>query len=793
MTNIITLPQQVGHEILSELVCVDLRAAIKELIDNSLDAGAKKIVIKIENFGLTSFSVNDDGHGIAEENFPLLGVRSCTSKINTLEDFKNIKTYGFRGEALHALGITSDLSIKTKVEEAITGFNIFFNQSGILDRTEQICMTRGTTITVTNFLCRRPVRRHYHEGRKVKALEEVLGLIQTYVFARIDVRYELSHTQNGKVKSLLTSMGRNCTLKGVMDQVLGGKPPMSQTTTSIVESPISTQYFNHFKLAQIPNLLHYQDEIHFEGVISFVQKGMGCSGKHRFFLYVNGRPMTCLRIGTAVKEVYKRFNPSEFPQMILYITMPPSIIDVNTSALKDVLESKCIEILLAKLCSSLDSMFYQDNESIVLTNNKRKNPYVDNENRGISSFPAAKRPKATSILSNVLDNDISSNQTTLDGIVVVKPREIKCESQSVVQNIPTALEIDENIQTTEPINGMEIDKSSNVIQKSPGEIISTTNDAGKESSEIELNKTAKNVDDAVFKTPTRVATSYQKKNSIPDGENANKCSEVRDEIKIIEEIMVVRRTTRTIRPLKLVKFSKINFTNRLKKVGEEKELEKDKRNFHKQFAKDSIKDHEAELKCEIRKTDFQNMEIIGQFNMGFIFCSLGHNIFVFDQHACDEIYNYEMLIKNTTITSQPLQTPTVLDVGALRENVLQNNIAVFEKCGFRLKIDESREVGSRTLLTALPVVAKCQYETSDLIQMLDNLLNFPNSNCVPKKTKALFASMACRKSVMIGKPLSFRQMRSIVEHLEDLKAPWNCPHGRPTFRFIARHSEDQNK
>lgn len=100
---------------------------------------------------------------------------------------------------------------------------------------------------------------------------------------------------------------------------------------------------------------------------------------------------------------------------------------------------------------------------------------------------------------------------------------------------------------------------------------------------------------------------------------------------------------------------------------------------------------EAELQKEITKADFKLMQIIGQFNLGFIIVKLEDDLFIVDQHAADEKYNFEMLQRNTQLEHQRLTVPQTLELTAVNEMILQDHLAVFEKNGFKFEINAEGE------------------------------------------------------------------------------------------------------
>lgn len=109
---------------------VDLKSAVKELLENSLDANCKNLEIKFFSSGLNGFEVSDDGSGIKEEDFEVIAKRGTTSKIREFDDIYQIKSLGFRGEALSSLCNIADVQLQTKKAEWTTGWQLRFDHLG---------------------------------------------------------------------------------------------------------------------------------------------------------------------------------------------------------------------------------------------------------------------------------------------------------------------------------------------------------------------------------------------------------------------------------------------------------------------------------------------------------------------------------------------------------------------------------------------------------------------------------------------------------------------------------------
>ena len=207
---------------------------------------------------------------------------------------------------------------------------------------------------------------------------------------------------------------------------------------------------------------------------------------------------------------------------------------------------------------------------------------------------------------------------------------------------------------------------------------------------------------------------------------------------------------------------------------------------------------EERLALTVSKADFADMHIVGQFNLGFILAvrapsssSPSPDLFIIDQHASDEKYNFERLQANTVVQNQRLVHPHRLDLTAIEEEIVLDNTDALLKNGFRVEIDTSgdEEVGRRCQLVSLPMSRETTFDITDLEELIALLAESPSSASserVPRPTKVrrMFAMRACRSSVMIGKTLTLKQMGALVKKMGEIDKPWNCPHGRPTMRHV---------
>ena len=206
--------------------------------------------------------------------------------------------------------------------------------------------------------------------------------------------------------------------------------------------------------------------------------------------------------------------------------------------------------------------------------------------------------------------------------------------------------------------------------------------------------------------------------------------------------------------------------------------------FRAKIAPESSQKAEDELRKHVSKEMFSKMEILGQFNLGFIITKSGDDLFLIDQHASDEKYNFEDQQRNSNLKSQKLILPQHLELTAVNENILADNVEVFRKNGFEFEIDETAPPTKRVKLTSLPMSKNWTFGVEDIEELVFMLSDSPGTMCRPSRVRKMFASRACRMSVMVGTALDHAQMKRIVGHMGLMDQPWNCPHGRPTMRHL---------
>ena len=270
---------------------------VKELVENSLDAGATKIKVEIYDGGIREITVTDDGCGIEKEDLPLAFLPHATSKISDVDDLDGIMTLGFRGEALASICAVSMVKLSTLSKGAETGYLIEAN-GGDIGKISEVARVAGTTISVRNLFYNTPVRAKFL--RKPKTEEgEITHLIEKFMLARPDVSFEY-----------------------IVDD-----KQIYKTTTSSLKDVIYLIYGREV----YDNLLTLNlkmDDVEVSGYISAPK--LSKPNRTAQTLFVNGRYVENYQVSACIQGAYSSFlMKGRFPIYVINLKIPFEKVDVN--------------------------------------------------------------------------------------------------------------------------------------------------------------------------------------------------------------------------------------------------------------------------------------------------------------------------------------------------------------------------------------------------------------------------------------------------------------------------------
>jgi DNA mismatch repair protein MutL len=277
-------------------------AALKELLENSLDAGATEIRIDLEAGGVKRMRVADDGRGIAPEELPLALARHATSKIDTLEALERVATLGFRGEALASIAAVSRLVLTSRGPGSAHAWQIAA-AGGMVREAAPAALARGTTVEVADLFFNTPARRKF---LKTEATEfaHCAEAVRRLALARPDVAFTLAH--NGRVTQRYASESRAARLRHVLGDAFAD---------AAVELDAAAAGL---------------------GVAGLLLRPSAASASaSQQYCFVNGRHVRDKLIAHALREAYRDVLHHQLqPGYCLFIDLPPEGVDVNVHPAK---------------------------------------------------------------------------------------------------------------------------------------------------------------------------------------------------------------------------------------------------------------------------------------------------------------------------------------------------------------------------------------------------------------------------------------------------------------------------
>lgn len=297
------LPEHISQTIAAGEVVERPASIVKELMENAMDAGASEITVELISGGLQLIRVFDNGEGIDPEEVPVALQRYATSKIRKAEDLYAIDTLGFRGEALPSIAAVSQMTIKTRVPHSLSGVRMLCEGGEIKSFSEVGCPV-GTEVEAKNIFFNIPVKRKF------------LKSIQT------ELRYSLNHF-------LRLSLSRpSISFKFIHDGRILCEHPKTESPIVRIEAILGREIYHHLQP------VGFEDgEIRITGFASLPSFSKG--NADGIYLYVNRRFIRDRMIYKAVLGAYRHIIPAgKFPVVILFLTLPPSAIDVNVHPTK---------------------------------------------------------------------------------------------------------------------------------------------------------------------------------------------------------------------------------------------------------------------------------------------------------------------------------------------------------------------------------------------------------------------------------------------------------------------------
>src|SRR6202140_4626963 len=326
MGRIHVLSETLANQIAAGEVVERPASVVKEMLENSLDAGATRIKISVEAGGKKLIQITDNGWGMVRDDAILAFERHATSKIKNAEDLLSVAPLGFRGEALPSIASVSRLRLQTRAEEEAAGTVIEIN-GGKIARVEEAGLPLGTSITVRDLFFNTPARKKFLKAESTE-LSHIASLVTHYALAHPEKHFELHSAANAMLVAPPVA--------GYSERVyqVFGKETLDQLI------PVaSRQALEHVGLPQPPPWRRKEEEeeeaapkdpgkMRVHGFVSKpeIQK----LNRNSIYVFVNGRLIRDRLVQHGPTEAYRNIiPPSVYPVVLLFLEMPAGEVDVN--------------------------------------------------------------------------------------------------------------------------------------------------------------------------------------------------------------------------------------------------------------------------------------------------------------------------------------------------------------------------------------------------------------------------------------------------------------------------------
>ncbi len=323
MGRIHVLSETVANKIAAGEVVERPASVVKELLENSIDAGATRIKIQVEAGGKKLIQINDNGCGMVRDDAMLAFERHATSKMKNAEDLLSITTLGFRGEALPSIASVSRLRLETRAGEESSGTVIEIN-GGKIFKIEEAGLPSGTSITIRDLFFNTPARKKFLKAESTE-LSHIASLVTHYALAHPDKHFELHSATNAMLIAPPVA--------GYTERVyqVFGKEILDQLLPLTAAQPLA-----HMGLPQPPPWRRSEadeapkdpGELRLHGFVSKpeIQK----LNRNSIYIFVNGRLIHDRLIHHAITEAYRNIlPPTVFPVVLLFLELPAEEVDVN--------------------------------------------------------------------------------------------------------------------------------------------------------------------------------------------------------------------------------------------------------------------------------------------------------------------------------------------------------------------------------------------------------------------------------------------------------------------------------
>ncbi len=798
MGNIVLLDDLTINKIAAGEVIERPASVIKEMVENSIDAGATHITVEIKNGGISFIRITDNGKGIAKDDIELAFERHATSKIRSAEDLDEIKSMGFRGEALASIAAISNVELVSKTQNDEVGSRIVVEGGNVLSFDEIGC-SQGTTITVRNLFFNTPVRYKFLKKDFTES-----GYIEDVVTRIALVHPEIAIKLISTGKTVLQTNGSG-NLANVIYSIFG-----KEVASNIMDVDYEYEYMK------------------IKGVIG--KPDIARSNRSNQIFFVNQRYIKDKTLSSAVEQAFKGMLPiGKFAFLVLDIEMPPSKVDVNVHPAK-------LEVRFADENIAFKAMFHaikdtllkagfmSDREKTGMVKEASKDAFKIQNIEEKAQETYTTRNENLKQTGNIVEDIFNSRQNQreetkvtpiLENPIITSNQEVFEKLKLLQEELKNEVKQNPNLQLTDTYKEME-KKYNEIItpaieqEAKPDlekeETLQMPKEENLEDKTLQMPKE----EDLEDKTQNLTREKVEEETFIPivfDGEETkdsstedtieesqtNPSEEENNQKEIVEENDIPTEPKQEKEPLQETKEKILSFEEMYKQLfgkepyGGRKQEEKTQSNDETFYTIDeNMEDSNVSMFEENAEYQKLTYKLIGIAFNTYIILEIGNELYIMDQHAAHERIMYEKVKKNFYAegekASQLLLLPDIITLTHKEMDIARDNFDLFRKAGFMVE-----EFGENTVkLSGVPDVC-IDLDTQELFKETLDEINTVARTAKQEKEEKFIATVACKAAVKANMELTKEEVESLMNKLLELPNPFTCPHGRPTVIKMSKY------
>ena len=689
MGKINILSAELSNKIAAGEVVERPSSVVKELVENSIDAGSTSIKVIIKEFGIQQIRIIDNGSGISNDDLARAFLRHATSKISADYDLFHIETLGFRGEALASISSVSKVTIKSCAGEAQGKMLVL--EGGKVVSEEYYAPIKGTDLSVENLFYNTPARLKYLRNPHTEQAN-ITNIIHKFALSYPNVAFEL-HV-DGKI-----------TFKTYGDGDV---------------HKILSKIYNMSVARNMIDFSGSNDDYKVFGYISVPEETR--ASKNYINIFINGRYIKNYGIQNAIIDAYGTLLMiNRYPLCVINIEMDPILLDVNVHPTKQEVrlskEAELIRLIKEVIAERLSNYTYipQGMNNVLTKKEKAKIEKINFLDELDNKF------------GNVEDENSFSGE--------LKVPEVNYKDDSI-------------------FSGTQEESTSHVIQEDGflfgGDLLTNSAEEktpvqSKENTYVQRNKTQRIKSDL----PDLSYSSHPRDNRNKFGDKPTK--------KEIENFMNFSK-----------KEDNTNYDNRTEEVFSN--VVKDDSHFNE------IKDAKIVQDDDTKVRTLPDLKVLAQIFKTYILSEADNKLFLIDQHAAAERYNYEKLqrefIERKNYKKQML-IPLMFDFSVEEAAEVRNNLEKFGELGIVFE-----EFGDNSYVVR-EFPGWIEEDEEQMIKIIVEKVLRNNNITFNELRNDAIAMASCKMSIKANQVLTDVEMNKVISDLYECKNPFTCPHGRP--------------